>query len=103
MTTHTVTSNANPASIQLRESLEDNLGQFLSDIAIHIIALVIRSLGSINVETGARAEIISIILALNVQAAYQRISKPTKNTSLSPQLVPLGTNRRLGDRITYED
>jgi hypothetical protein len=69
MTTHTVPSNANPASIQLRESLEDNLRQFLSDITVHIIALVVGGLGSIDVETRARTKVISIVFALDVQAA----------------------------------
>lgn len=70
MTTHAMTSNANPASIQLRESLEDNLRQLLSDIAVHIIALVVGGLGSIDIETRARTKVISIVLALDVQTAY---------------------------------
>lgn len=86
MTTHTVPSNADSASIQLRESLEDNLWQFLGNIAVHIIALVVRGLGSIDVETSTRSKVISIVLALDVQAAYERISqKHYHTTSLSPQ------------------
>lgn len=69
MTTHAVASDADTASVELGECSEGSLGQFLSDIAVHIVAGIVRSLCSIDVESGAGAEVISIILAFNVKTA----------------------------------
>lgn len=68
VTAHTVTSDANPACIQLRESSKDSLGQLLRHVAVHVVSVVVRRLGSIDVETGAGTKIPRIILSGNVQS-----------------------------------
>lgn len=70
VSTHTVTSDTNPASIQLRESIKDSLGQFFSDVAVHVIASIVRCLSGIHVEASTRAKVICIVLALDVQATW---------------------------------
>lgn len=69
VSTHAVAGDTNAVGVQLRESAKDSLRQLLGDIAVHIVAVVIRGLGGIDVEAGSGAEIISIILTLNVEAA----------------------------------
>lgn len=69
VTTHAVAGDTDAAGIQLGESLEDNFWQFLGDVAVHVIALVVGSLGGINVEARAGTKIIRIILALDVQTS----------------------------------
>lgn len=71
VSTHTVTGDADTAGIQLGESIENSLGQFFSDIAVHVIAVVVGRLCGVNVETGSRAEVVCIIFALDVQAALR--------------------------------
>lgn len=69
MSAHTVASNTNTAGIQLRESSKDGLWQFIGDIAIHVIAGVVGGFGGVDVEAGAGAEVVCIVLALDVEAA----------------------------------
>jgi hypothetical protein len=69
VTTHTVTSDTDAAGVELGELGEDGLGQFLGDVAVHIVACVIRGLCSVDVEASAGAEVISIILAFDVKTA----------------------------------
>lgn len=76
MTTHTVTSNTNTTRIKLRESSKDSLRQLVGDVAVHIIAGIVRSLCSVDVETRAGAEIIRIILAFDVKAACKMLIHP---------------------------
>ena len=64
MSTHTVPKDTDPLAIDLLEILEDGLGELGRDVAVHLIPLVPRRLGSIEIEAGAGAEIICIILAL---------------------------------------
>lgn len=71
VSTHAVAGDTDAVGVQLRESTKDSLRQLLGDVAVHVVAVVIRGLGSIDVETGAGAKIICIILALNVEAAFQ--------------------------------
>jgi hypothetical protein len=68
VTTHAVASDTNAPSVELGECSKDSLGQFLSDIAVHIVAGVVRGLCSVNVESGAGTEVISVILAFDVKA-----------------------------------
>lgn len=69
MSTHAVASDADFAGIELWESSKDSLGQLLGDIAVHVIAFVVGSLGGVDVETGAGAEVIRVVLAFDVQTA----------------------------------
>lgn len=73
MPSHTVSGNTDTTGVQLRKSTEDSLWQFLSDIAIHVVAIVIGSLGGIDIKASAGAKIISIILALNVKTTLSAI------------------------------
>lgn len=67
MSTHAVASDTDSTGVQLGESSKDSLGQFLGDIAVHVVALVVWGLGSIDVETSTGSKVISIILTLNVK------------------------------------
>lgn len=70
MTTHTMTRDTNSTRIQLRECLEDGLGQFLRHIGIHVIPIVIGGFGSVDVEAGSSTKVICIIFTLDVQSAW---------------------------------
>ena len=69
MTTHTVPRKTNPTRIQLRKRTKDRLGQLIYNITVHIITVIVGSLGSINVEASTAAKVVCIVLALNVQTA----------------------------------
>lgn len=71
VSTHAVASDTDAVGVQLRESTKDSLRQLLGNVAVHVVAVVIRGLGGIDVETGSGAEVICIILALDVEAAFQ--------------------------------
>lgn len=74
MSTHAVSSDTDPARVQLlRESSEDSLGQFLGDVTVHVVASVVRSLSGIDVEAGARAKVVRIILTLDVETTWKVI------------------------------
>lgn len=70
MTTHAVAGDTDAVGVQLRESTKDGLRELLGDIAVHVVAVVVRRLGGIDVKPGTGAEIVCIILALNVEAAW---------------------------------
>lgn len=70
MSTHAVTGDTDAVGVQLGESTKDSLRQLLSDVAVHVVAVVIRGLGGIDVKPGTSAEVICIVLALNVEAAF---------------------------------
>lgn len=69
--THAVTSNANVTRVQLRESRKDSLRQLLADVAVHVVAGVVGSLGGVDVEASTGAKVIGVILALNVQTTLK--------------------------------
>lgn len=71
MATHAVTSNADPAAVQNLEVREKCLRQLLRDVGVHVVALVVRRLGRIDVETGAAAEIIRIVFALDTKTTCE--------------------------------
>jgi hypothetical protein len=105
---HAVARDTDSARVQLRESLENNLWQLLSDIAVHVIALVVGSLGSINIETRAGTKVISIILAFDVQTTYQQINSQNKTkwpSNGSNQPVEGGgkSHTRTGIRIQHSN
>lgn len=68
MPTHTVAGNTNTTGIQLGERSKDGLRQLVGDIAIHVIAGVVGSFGGVDVEAGTGAEVVCVILALDVEA-----------------------------------
>lgn len=69
MPTHTMTGNTHPPSIQLGERRKDSLGQFLGDVRVHVIAIVVGGLCRVDVEARASAEVIRVVFALDVEAA----------------------------------
>lgn len=72
VTPHTMSRNANPTLVQLRKRLKDRLGEFLGDVGVHVIALVIRGLCRVDVEASAGAEVPGVVFAFDVQAAFSR-------------------------------
>lgn len=73
MSTHTVTGDTDATRVQLRESSKDRLRQLLGDVAVHVVAVLVGSLGGIDVEAGAGAKVICVILALDVEATFSFI------------------------------
>jgi hypothetical protein len=58
MSTHTMSRNAHARRIELfLKRFEDCRGQFLRDVAVHLVALVVRRVGRIDVESSSRAEV----------------------------------------------
>ena len=68
MAAHAVASNAHTVAVQHVELLEQGLRQLLRDVCVHVVALVVRFLGRIHVETGAAAKVVCVVFALDVQA-----------------------------------
>jgi hypothetical protein len=67
---HTVAGDANPARIQLiGECIENSLDQLFSDIAVHVITGVVGGFGGVDVEAGTGAEVVCVVLALDVESA----------------------------------
>lgn len=69
VTTHTMSRDADPAGVELRERLKHGLGQFLGDIGVHVVAVVEGGLSSVDVETGAGTKVPRVVFTLNVQTA----------------------------------
>jgi hypothetical protein len=62
--------NTHTTTIQLlRERREDSLGQFFSDVAVHVVPGVVGSFGGVDVEACARAEVVGVVFALDVETA----------------------------------
>lgn len=71
VSTHAVAGDTDAAGVQLGESIKDSLWQLLSDVAVHVVAIVVGGLGGIDVEAGTGAEVICIVLALDIEAALK--------------------------------
>lgn len=69
MPTHTMTGNTHPPRIKLGKRRKDRLGQFLGDVRVHVIAIVVGGLCSVDVEACAGAEVVRVVFALDVEAA----------------------------------
>jgi hypothetical protein len=69
VTTHAVTSNADSAAVKLLEVREQSFWELLGDVGIHVVALIPRLLGRVDVETSTGSEIVRIVLALDLQAS----------------------------------
>lgn len=70
MSTHAVTGDTDATRVQLRESSKDRLRQLLGDVAVHVVTVLVGSLGGVDVEAGAGAKVIRVVLALDVEAAF---------------------------------
>lgn len=71
VSTHTVASDANAASVQLGEGCENGLRQLFGHVAVHVVAGVVGRFRGINVEAGTGAEVVCIVLALDVQTSFE--------------------------------
>lgn len=70
MPTHTMPCNTHTTTIQLlRERREDSLGQFLSDVTVHVVPGVVGSFRGVDVEACAGAEVVGLVFAFDVEAA----------------------------------
>lgn len=66
MPPHTMPRNANTLLIDLRERRKHSLGQFLGNVGVHVVAVVVGRLGSVDVEAGAGAEVVCVVFAFDV-------------------------------------
>lgn len=70
MPTHAVPEDADPRAVDLIEVGEDRLRQLGGDVAVHVVALGPRLPGRVHVEAGTGAEVVGIVFALDVEAAW---------------------------------
>lgn len=70
MSTHTMTRNTHPLTIQLRERGKYRSGQFLCDVRVHVVSVVVGRLGRVDIEARAGAEVVAVGFAGDVEAAY---------------------------------
>lgn len=68
MSTHTMARDTDTTRVQLRESGKHGLRQFFGNVAIHVVAGIVGSFGSINVESSAGTKVVGIIFTLNVES-----------------------------------
>lgn len=66
MPPHTMPRNANPPLINLWKRRKHSLGQLLGDVGVHVVAVVIGRLGSVDVEARAGAEVVCVVFAFDV-------------------------------------
>lgn len=57
MPTHAVARDADPRRIEFLERGKDGPRQFLRDVAVHVVSLVVWGLGGIDVEAGSGAKV----------------------------------------------
>ncbi len=69
MPAHRVPCNAHPTPVQLLEFLKQRAGQLVGDIAVHPVAVFPGLGGRVDVEAGARAEVVAVVFAFEVEAA----------------------------------
>lgn len=65
MPTHTMPSNTNARGVDFLECFKDSLREFLCDVAVHVVALVVRRLCGVNVETSAGPKIVRVVFSLD--------------------------------------
>ena len=70
MAAHAVACDADSASVKLLERSKESFGELFGNVRIHVVALCPWLLGRIDVKAGARAEIVGIVLALNLESSY---------------------------------
>src|SRR5437667_11988125 len=68
MPTHGMTEDSGARRID-RETLSDSVGQFLSDVRVHAIAMRPWLLGGVDIETGAKSEVVAVSLARNAESS----------------------------------
>ena len=71
MAAHAMSKDTDSFTVNLLEVFEHRLRQLGRDVAVHLIPLLPRRLGSIDVEAGPRAKVVGVVFSLNVQTAYK--------------------------------
>lgn len=61
-------------TVNLLEVFEHYFRQLGRDVTVHLIALLPRRLGSINVEAGAGAKVVRVVFSLNIETACISVS-----------------------------
>lgn len=74
MPAHTVSKDADSFRVDLLELVKHGLGQFCRDVAGHLVALVPRGFGRVDVEARAAAEIEGFVFALDLQTTYKIVA-----------------------------
>ena len=69
MPAHTMSEDAHSLRIDLFEVLEDGLGEFGGDVAVHFISFVPGRFRRVDVEAGAASEIVGVVFAFDLQTA----------------------------------
>lgn len=82
MSTHAVPEDADPRAVDLRERGEDCLRELGGDVAVHFVTVGPRLLGCVKVETGAGAEVVGIVLALDFQPSCRSTSRVSRDKSV---------------------
>lgn len=72
MPAHTVSEDTDSRPIDLLEVVEDGFGELGRDVAVHVVAFGPRFFGGVDVEAGARAEVVGVVFALDSEAACCR-------------------------------
>jgi hypothetical protein len=73
--THGVTGDGHPTRVDW-VFFEDQFGEFLGDISIHLIMIFPPRLRSINIKSSTSAEIPRLILSINTSTTYQLTHGP---------------------------
>lgn len=73
MTAHGVAGNGHARGVQLLEVGEDEVGQLLCDVRLHLVVLGPRLLRGVDVEGRRAAKVPGVVLARVVRAARGRV------------------------------
>lgn len=74
MASHAMSGDTDAGCIQLGESGEYGLGKLILDICVHVVTVIIWSLGCVNIESSTGTEVVSIILTLDTESTWKSIS-----------------------------
>ena len=66
MPAHAMAENTNALWIHLLKVVEDGLGQFRRDVAVHFVTLVPGRFRRVDVEASTASKVIGVVLALDV-------------------------------------
>jgi len=89
-----VASDTDSGSINGEEGV-DQFGEFLGDIGIHIVVLLPFISGGVNIETGARTETESIVLAFNFNSSGAGIGEDNSEAVLGSELSETTLNKTI--------
>lgn len=69
MPTHAVAGDTNARGVELGEGGEERGGQLGGDVGFHLVVGGVGGFGGVEVETGAAAEIVGLVFALDFESA----------------------------------